>query len=238
MEVRVPFSGFYCSIWDSEIDSCVAREVEYLQEEHDDLDEAALGDLINSNISYSTVFPAVAKAYVTAYADWLKDTHEVEVTPTNVELQSPRFYNFETDTLFVDLPYVQLSHLYDKAGEANIASEARRIFTSRSGFISFYDPDIGTWGDLSKWDANQCYCILLALEVEDSQYWFLEALSEDICIAVSNAIDWDAVEQGIQELEDALTGAEPAPYEIPRHGDEKTPADYVAEFCEINHLKV
>lgn len=53
--------------------------------------------------------------------------------------------------------------------KAALAELARERFTSRDGFISFYDPDVKNWGAFNTWDVNQ-YGLLLAAYAQQENY--------------------------------------------------------------------
>jgi len=86
LEARIPFAGFYYSIWDSAIDDFIERE----GEEQDDSD-------LYERIDFSVVRENIAEAYTTAFGQWLSETLERPVEITFAGLSSPRVYIFETD---------------------------------------------------------------------------------------------------------------------------------------------
>lgn len=149
----IPFAGFYNSFHDAELDSTLERMFcddsgntigTFAQRAHDAMD-------------WRAVHEAYAAEYVArfAHAFGIKDTRFVE-------LNSPREYNFATDRIFADIPDDELIRIRTEL-PAELAEEcAREWFTSRSGFMSYYSPDIAEWGDMEEWDHNQRGCILAA----------------------------------------------------------------------------
>ena len=92
---------------------------------------------------------------------------------------SPREYNFTTDRIFIKLPAKEIRRIH-KATEPEVLAEvAAEEFTSRSGFISFYSPDVESWGPLKTWDHNQRYCLLTAYARQEEPGFAEASLVED-----------------------------------------------------------
>ena len=60
------------------------------------------------------------------------------------------------------------------------------MFTSESGFISFYSSDVSSWGDVLTWDCNQLHCLLMAwletnhdFDWHDFEWGFIDSSSEN-----------------------------------------------------------
>ena len=155
MLIQIPFSGFYNSIHNDNIDNEIYSSMftDYETEENNDNLSNYAYDLIN----WRDVYNDYAKEYCKQFAERfnLKLTFE--------SLQSPREYNFNTDRIFAHIEYNDVLNLLNvKDIGLFLEKHAREMFTSRNGFMSFYNPDYTSWGLLSEWDCNQLYCLLMA----------------------------------------------------------------------------
>lgn len=175
INVTIPFSGFYESLHDSELDTTLERMFS------DDN-----GDAIDGLVSraYDAVqWRAVHTAYAKSYAE--RFAHEFEIAGLAFEsLQSPREYNFTTDRIFVDVPADEMARILSVTPRERLDAVAAEMFTSRSGFMSFYSPDVDDWGDSSDWDHNQWGAVLRAYVLhmrdgEEFDSWAEYSLMED-----------------------------------------------------------
>lgn len=235
----IPFGGFYGSIWDREIDRIEDRNVGNLSEDWPDLEEG-IWDVLNKHTDYSAVHLEVAGAYAAAFRELLNEELGLSLMFEFKDMTSPREYNFETDRNFCEVSLDDITELYEHVGRGAVAEVAKEMFTSRSGFASFYDPDIDTWGELEDWDHNQCLAIFRAAEKlldQDYEYALLEDLSETISNAYDNNVAWVAVERDLQHLLDVQNGeAEVDARQFPP-GTITSMQVYVQKFSELNHHK-
>jgi hypothetical protein len=236
-ETRLPFPGFYCSSFSEQIDHEEDQQAEYLSEEHDiSQDDAA--QILNRHARYSRAFLEVAEKYTAELATWLEMDQGVDVKLEFVDMTSPKEYNFETDRIFANISRRDLAQLYRLAGRDRIAAKALEMFTSRSGFISFYSPDVRTWGPLSTWDHNQLYCIIRAIvDGTDAEEWCFYSMADANIFsdAYFNCVEWHQVNADIAELVagkdvDDILPEFVFPPLLPV-------AEYVKQFNELNHLK-
>lgn len=93
-------------------------------------------------------------------------------------IDSPAYYNFTTDRLFVDVPEDQLIELYNKTDKKILAEMIKENHTSGPGFTSYYENDIKdpSWQDPVEYDHNQWLTVIEAKikqdEIELSDlYW-------------------------------------------------------------------
>lgn len=251
IESALPFSGFYNSIWSSELDQCKIQQIEHWMEEdkYSGLEADQLEEALSDHIDYRAACIDVVKAYVSRFEDWINGELDLDIHLEFVEMVSPREYNFTTDRIFVKISRSDLAKLYRKVGRQAVREEAKTHFTSRSGFISFYSPLIEEWGSIREWDYNQVGMIFQAAvdsvdHPEDVDMAIYYGMSEDIYNAWSNNVDWDAVEQDLGELMLIEAGEieleageiEPDARKFP-HPTVTDPKRYVAEFTDLNHLK-
>lgn len=165
----IPFSGFYNSIHDDELQSPLMRDFEN-------------NDAILYEAIYLVDWQKVQTEYAQEYAQNFANCFGL-LTLRFESLQSPREYNFATDRIFCHIDCAEVKRILEKTDRKVFGKKAREMFTSRSGFISFYDPDISTWGDVETWDYNKIFCLLSAyVEQEhptDWDMWAEGALMED-----------------------------------------------------------
>lgn len=191
--INIPFGGFYCSLWDSEIDHVLEMECEYYAGQQEDskndnyqpiealrLSESDYSDIFYFQCDYSYARLAISKLYVEAFNDWLNDEYADELGIDNFGLvyesmTSPREYNFETDRLFCHVPMATMQAILDyhkRDDYAALAATIERRFTHRDGFISHYTNDIGHWLDksLDDYDHNELGTLLIAMigELDES----------------------------------------------------------------------
>lgn len=149
----VPFSGFYCSFHSDLIDRTEERmfydydEQEFYQN---------LADMFYSNVNYRQVFEEYAKIYV----DILRDLTGLK-SLTFEELSSPKEYNFSTDRIFVSISREDVAKMLVNVRQ-ELKTQIQELFTSRSGFISFYSNQLSDWPKIDEWDHNQIGSILTA----------------------------------------------------------------------------
>lgn len=154
MLTTVPFSGFYESLHDGAIDDCLQQ---MFADDHGNVKYPKLAERLQRDCDFRKVHLAYAQAYVEAFAD------EVNLKTLKWEsLTSPREYNFETDRLFATMDEDEFLDLIDSVELDKFHALARHRFTSRDGFMSWYDPDVSTWGPSHLWDHNQVGCLLQA----------------------------------------------------------------------------
>jgi len=149
----LPFAGFYSSQHDSELD--YALEAMFSNDQGDP--NTGLTDRVTSACHWSAVHRAYAKEFAECFCN------EVGIHHARFEsVDSPKFYNFETDRLFIELPLGEIKRIMRDTSTASLDEVARERHTSRSGFISFYSPDWRTWGDVGCWDHNQLQTLMEA----------------------------------------------------------------------------
>lgn len=174
ISTRIPFAGFYESIWSYAIDREVERRAENWTDDRDDFNrefpalahvpdeylEGAFADAWEA-VDYSAAYAALAREYAVEFAAWLGDSLDTELAFEFEEVVSPKFYNFETDRLFIKLPLAAFETIRARLGEDAVADEFKAMFTSRDGFASFYD-NTPPSKPLAEWDHNELYALLVA----------------------------------------------------------------------------
>lgn len=153
MLTTIPFSGFYETLHDSIIEDTFDG---FFQDDSGDVN----GDLLNhafSSVQFATAHRKYAAAYAVEFAE------HIEAALTFESMTSPREYNFSTDTIFCQISESEVHRIIATLPDGALAFKAKERFTSRSGFVSFYSPDIAEWGDVSEWDHNQVGTVIECL---------------------------------------------------------------------------
>jgi hypothetical protein len=159
----IPFSGFYCSMHDRELDYACKN---ILQDGGGDPVHPALLDRLFDAIDWRAAHEAYARRYAASWCDAMGI-----VGAEFDELNSPREYNFTTDRIFIRIPDGEVTRILASIDRARLDETARAMFTTRDGFISSYSPRVEDWGPVSDWDHNQLGCMLAALQPEEFDEW-------------------------------------------------------------------
>lgn len=148
----LPFAGFYYSVHSYALD----HEVEFLcEDDNGRLVCNTLHDQLYCEVEWQRVHEAYAKSYCETFADWLG------ITLTFDALESPRFYNFETDRIFAYIDEESLQRVLKGVSTDRLRQRIRQRFTSRDGFISHYPNDLSDWPEtVYDWDHNQIGTLL------------------------------------------------------------------------------
>ena len=206
-EMRLPFPGFYGSLLESEMDSVDERESEH-EAETRGIDLAVVTSARYWAVDHSNAYLEVARDYAVQFNDTLKDEHEIDLELEYVTMSSPKYYNFETDRVFVTLPMPVIERMHAETNDVDLRTVIRERHSSRSGFISFYPNDLDEWTKpLVEWDHNELETLLLAflrskeVELDSLEDQVRETLSESNVFdnAISEATDWRKLEEKIAE---------------------------------------
>lgn len=150
----IPFSGFYNSWHDQSLDDALNQMFS------DDQGN------VNGDLAFraweATNWKKVREAYAKDYAENFGAAMELPSLEFD-ELRSPREYNFTTDRIFVRISIEDVGNAWVRVDREALTKVCEEMFTSRSGFSSFYNPDWTTWGYIEDWDHNQIFALLTAL---------------------------------------------------------------------------
>lgn len=163
ISARIPFAGFYHTIWDGEIDSWLDQQADWYAERHGHDRDKVWNELYDGT-DYGEAHLGIAKAYTAAFGEWLGETLEREVELTFEQLSKPRYYNFETDRIFAEADESVFQTILDELrakDNETLVKAFEGAFTSRSGFASFYDPVVPD-KPIGEWDHNELYVLLQA----------------------------------------------------------------------------
>jgi hypothetical protein len=149
----VPFAGFAGS-WHSE---AVDHAEGQLFTDSNGNPYNSLLDMFFDHVSYGDVFQRYAENYVSI----LREKLELP-SLTFEEMTSPRFYNFETDRIFASISRQDLARILALVFGERLKRKICEMFTSRSGFRSFYSNDMADWPSFDDWDHNHVGAVLAA----------------------------------------------------------------------------
>ena len=180
--IRVPFAGFYCSVHDAAMDDGLAMI-------NTDGDGESFTRIESDNIDWRMV----RLSYVQGY---LKELSEAIDVPLNFcELVSPKFYNFESDALYANIPAAFLEDLYGKVCAdhdmaARFRDHVKAVLEPRSGFIPFYPDILDSWGGYATWDEVQVSVLIdfWSVETEIDEYEIAEKQNVRVESAIFAAI--------------------------------------------------
>jgi hypothetical protein len=150
----VPFSGFYNS-WHEDF---ISTDLERVFEDENGINmHSHLFEKAIHGLNYQNVRIAYSRSYTSEFAG----ACELK-TLKFLELDSPNFYNYETDRILAEIELPELQQIMAKTDITVLQRIAKQRHTSRDGFISFYSPNIAEWPVFEEWDENQLCTLLLA----------------------------------------------------------------------------
>ena len=198
LESTIPFDGFYESFISADIEYQMGQQIEWDCDIYD-LNESEEEILYNNYLSVNTsyFYNQIAEDYTNLYIDALNERLKGFSLKANYKcFQSPREYNFKTDRIFIE---IEENHAVDfikylvKNYKKELEKKIQDMFTSRSGFISFYKNSIDLWTkDFKEWDCNM---IGTCFELFDfDELHFYESLSETIMFNLGNTLGKDGID--------------------------------------------
>lgn len=138
IEIQLPFSGFYHSMHDYYIDNFIEHEVEYLENELNYTSEQI--DIINDRfymMDYSPIRKAICEHYINAFNAVFYDEYNVHLNLEYSQLISPRFYNFETDRLYVFVDESVFNDVVTLVNKKDFKEMIEDRYSKRDGFTPF-----------------------------------------------------------------------------------------------------
>ena len=198
LESTIPFDGFYESFISADIEYQMGQQIEWDCDIYD-LNESEEEILYNNYLSVNTsyFYNQIAEDYTNLYIDALNERLKgFSLNATYKCFESPREYNFKTDRIFIE---IEENHAVDfikylvKNYKKELEKKIQDMFTSRSGFISFYKNSIDLWTkDFKEWDCNM---IGTCFELFDfDELHFYESLSETIMFNLGNTLGKDGID--------------------------------------------
>ena len=256
VEIELPFSGFYNSVWSDIVDSWIEREIEYSTEPESESEfkelppefefdhERALSDAYSDAMDHNAAYTEIAKLYAESFWEWICEQAEIPKNESQiafVEMVSPREYNFEADRIFVSVNFRAMRRLHIIARKdpdvLQKTIESRHL--SRSGFISFYSARKDEWlKSIADMDCNERKTILIAAmesfeEFDDMDiYYDISEKDYHIC---SDAMNYDELREKFDYARDeAITNQFASEIES---GDIEYVAKWLPELTESARLE-
>ena len=202
LESTIPFDGFYESFISDDIDHQIGQQIEWDADTFD-LNESEQ-EVIEDNyisVNRSYFYNQIAEDYTNFYIDALNERLKgFTLKATYKSFNSPREYNFETDTIFIEIEEDHAADFIEhivKNYKKELEKKIQDRFTSRSGFISSYKNSLDLWiDDYSEWDCNMigtCF-ELFNLEEEEVNYSLRDFLTESIMNNLGNTLGKDGID--------------------------------------------
>lgn len=165
---QIPHSGFYDSTHSMRIDDAL----EQLTQDADGNQIPELSAEIQDKIYDTCNFKKLRELMSADYVECIK--HQTGLQVEFESVQSPKFYNFQTDRVFAHISPEEVQRIYAETDKAALAVYIKERFTSRDGFSSFYSPNLSEWNsDPTTWDHNELGSLIevwLAEQGYDEQY--------------------------------------------------------------------
>lgn len=128
-KVSIAFGGFYESIHMHNIDSsieCLNSDNEYPEYNFD-------------NVNYKKTHLNYIKSYCYHLTDFIKSEYNIDMSFNNLELDSPKYYNYSTDKILANIPANQIKELNSlMIKDALFLEYLKERTKSYSGYFSFY----------------------------------------------------------------------------------------------------
>ena len=132
IETVIEFGGFYESIHSDLIDDKIES---YYEDDDNPLYH-------EDNIDYKKTNDSYIEDYCSKFESYILNEYKLNIDFKNISLNSPKFYNFATDTIYCDVDKKQaekLTNHFDKDSE--FLEYLKDRTTSYNGYMSFYEYD-------------------------------------------------------------------------------------------------
>jgi hypothetical protein len=221
--IQIPFAGFYESKWSGEIDRHEEQSAEYEASEREEgekshptemrLSESEIAGILFDVTDYSAAYLTIAREYVEAFNDTVGERLDLDLKLTFESMSSPKYYNFETDRVFAEVPQETVQALFDLSAEDShkrLGEMIEKRHSSRSGFISHYSNKLAEWlaKSLDEWDHNELCTLLMAVvgdeeddNGDDLEWSIYHSLTDGdgFYQAWSDAVDWAKYAEKVAE---------------------------------------
>lgn len=211
----IPFAGFYNSTYDGEFDTLIEQEADRMTDTYPQppgpISARDYAEILFDNTDFHTAMHYVASKYPTYLADLINDEFDLDLTLEFDSLESPKFYNFETDRIFAKVSHENLVKMHDLIPPDRLQNTIDNHLKSRSGFISFYSEFVTGWKTkpLEEWDSNECSMLLYALlsEVDDWSLSVYYKMCERNVFdqAFDASVNWGKVSERVNEIVEGVT---------------------------------
>lgn len=170
-EILIPFEGFYETISAHRVqEECFYAWPDKPKRDIEDIDydltEEEADKFWNYYCdNYETYQQKYAENYARLLLGEIETAIDIKLPASNINIDSPREYNFTTDRIFLSVPTAFLIKLYNSVNRDIFAEVIKDKFTDRPGFTSFYANDINDpqWQDPASYDHNQWLTVIEAI---------------------------------------------------------------------------
>lgn len=132
IKIELPFSGFYESIYDLHIDNTIEYCLYDLEGEQ--LEKAQDAFYM---MNYDATRKAICEHYIKAYEQVFYDNFSIDLNLSFNSLTSPKFYNFETDRLFVNIDPEVFKQVIQLLNDEAIQKTLSEKYKTQSWYIVF-----------------------------------------------------------------------------------------------------
>ena len=167
LNIRIPFYGFYNSPYEDAIESEIDQMFDIDQQGLIEAPEA-----FHMIAEYEAIHTELAKDYV----QWFANEYDIKGLKFEA-LESPKYYNYETDQIYATIPPETVQDIFDKTDKAILQEVIAKRHTSRSGFMAFSK----NWDSPPlEWDCTQLHTLLIAYIItSSSDKYFAEQYEPD-----------------------------------------------------------
>ena len=175
------FAGFYDSIWSPDDDIYYECAEENLEED------------VDFTFDYNQYQNDICEAYTEVWESWMREFISDDIELEFVEVHSPRFYNYETDSCRVNIRLTQSAEdaIIDKIEKHRnqLTKWIKENHTSYDGFSSYLSNDIDQWpsrlfDDDEKFQPAYLFCML---------YYIVKA--EFMAIGETGSLEYEAYDR-------------------------------------------
>ena len=171
MKLNLTFAGFYNSIHSDIVESNTERESE---------NDTIKNFLLENNLEYFELFDYkqtyinYTKDFLIGFKQFLQDELYTVLNFDFISLDSPREYNFITDTINIEiknekelsiLEYSVLNHESETYFKEKFIEHVKSVTTSCSGYVSYYNFD-DVMNKIDEDHTNVFYSLLLSSLIE------------------------------------------------------------------------
>jgi hypothetical protein len=184
----IPFSGFYSSYHDAQLDDALSL---ICSDDCGEIDDARW------NVAYDAIdWRKVHLAYAQEYT--ARMLSECGIKAKFKHLDSPREYNFRTDEIDIEISLSELQRIYAECDKSQLNILVADRLKARSGFCPFYSDDLADWSDLEEWESPQlsllieCYCDANC-DAETRDLYLMDDCNGDLTIILEQAMPQEAL---------------------------------------------
>lgn len=201
LSVAIPFSGFYCSIWEDFVDYIIESEVDLAinnKPEKDDPEyeaEYPFVDFKNKCVknyvwdNTCEAYEYIAKKYSELFREFFEKQLNFKFKKYEYDtLWSPREYNFMTDRIYVFMDKEDFFNLLEKIDIEKFSEYTAETCRTKSGFWCYSKYE----GGYKKWNIDEVDEVMFSellnyIHYHQEKYEF--SFCEDIEFEIRDAID-------------------------------------------------